>query len=73
MRRRFAGSCSMPHMRATPDRPESRGLDPALFLILGVALVLRVHEALRAPLWYDELYSLVAANRSFGDMLSIAR
>lgn len=73
MRRHFAGSCSMPSMRDTPDPRESRRLDPALFLILGVALVLRVHEALRAPLWYDELYSLVAANRPFADMLQIAR
>ncbi len=63
----------MPSMRATPDRPEPRGLDPALVLILGAALFLRIHEALRAPLWYDELYSLVAADRPFADMLQIAR
>ncbi len=60
-------------MRPSSDHAEPRGVDPVLGLILGVALVLRVHESMRAPLWYDELYSWGAAQRSWTEVLAIAR
>lgn len=60
-------------MRPSTEHAGPRGVDPVLVLILGLALVLRVHEAMRVPLWYDELYSWGASQRAFLDMLAIAR
>jgi hypothetical protein len=57
--------------------PSGRPLPPALEriavpLALALALALRLREALRAPLWYDELYSLAAAARPLRDVLAVA-
>ncbi|MEO5988294.1 MAG: glycosyltransferase family 39 protein [Candidatus Eisenbacteria bacterium] len=60
-------------MRSSPEHAGPRGVDPVLALILGTALLLRLHEAMRAPLWYDELYSWGASHRPFLEMLAIAR
>lgn len=43
---------------------------PAIFLI---ALLLRVREALRAPLWYDELYSQAAVHRPWHQVMEVMR
>ena len=52
-----------------PSRLERIAL-PAVFLI---ALLLRVREALRAPLWYDELYSQAAVHRPWAQVLEVMR
>lgn len=44
-----------------------------LALVVSVGAALRFREALRTPLWFDELYSLSAVQRSFGDMLEVMR
>ena len=43
---------------------------PAIFLI---ALLLRVREAMRAPLWYDELYSQAAVHRPWHQVMEVMR
>jgi uncharacterized membrane protein len=43
---------------------------PAIFLI---ALLLRVREAVRAPLWYDELYSQAAVHRPWHQVMEVMR
>ncbi len=44
-------------------------------LLLAITLALaagwRLREALRTPLWFDELYSLSAVQRSFGDLWQV--
>ncbi|MFN8586358.1 MAG: glycosyltransferase family 39 protein [Candidatus Eisenbacteria bacterium] len=42
-------------------------------VLLAVAVALRVREALRAPLWYDELYTQAAVNQPWADVLRIMR
>lgn len=41
--------------------------------MLVLALVLRLREALRTPLWFDELHTLEAAGRPWPDFLRIVR
>lgn len=45
----------------------------ALPLVLLLALALRVREALAAPLWYDELYTLAALKRDWPGVLAVMR
>jgi hypothetical protein len=45
----------------------------ALPLVLLLALVLRVREALATPLWYDELYTLSALQRRWPEVLAVMR
>ncbi len=45
----------------------------ALPLVLLLALALRVREALAAPLWYDELYTLAALKRDWPGVLAVLR
>ncbi len=44
-----------------------------LALTLVVGALVRVREALRTPLWFDELYSLSAVQRSFEGMIEVVR
>lgn len=44
-----------------------------LGLTLALALLLRVREAIRTPLWFDELYSLSAVQRSLPETLEVMR
>lgn len=60
-------------MRNPLETSARRGFDPVLAIILAVAVVLRVREALGTPLWYDELYTLAASQRPFAEMLANAR
>ena len=58
--------------------PPTRNASPlaerlALAAVFLVALLLRVREALRAPLWYDELYSHSAAGRPWPQVMEIMR
>jgi uncharacterized membrane protein len=47
-------------------------LDRAVLpLVLLLALALRVREALRAPLWYDELYTLSALQRPWAEVFRV--
>ncbi|MBI5170443.1 MAG: glycosyltransferase family 39 protein [Candidatus Eisenbacteria bacterium] len=55
---------------ARVPRPLAR-FAPALVLL--AALALRVREALRAPLWYDELYTQAAVNRPWEEVLRVMR
>jgi 4-amino-4-deoxy-L-arabinose transferase-like glycosyltransferase len=45
----------------------------AVPVVLALALVVRVREALRTPLWFDELYTRDAAGRAWPDMLRVMR
>ncbi len=61
----------MPRMTTgRPDAPSplERFALPAL---LATAVLLRLREALRTPLWFDELYTLDLARRPWGEMLSL--
>lgn len=50
------------------QRPLERFAAP---LVLLAALALRVREALRAPLWYDELYTQAAVNRPWDEVMRV--
>ncbi len=56
------------------ERSSMRALErvaaPALF---ALALALRVREALRAPLWFDELYTRAAVDRPWDAMWRVVR
>lgn len=45
----------------------------ALPSLLLLALALRVREALRAPLWFDELYTRAATDRPWPEVLRVVR
>ena len=45
----------------------------ALPLLLLLALALRVREAVRAPLWFDELYTRAAVERPWPEVMRIVR
>jgi len=45
----------------------------ALPLLLVLAAALRVREALRTPLWYDELYTLGAASQPWSATMKVVR
>lgn len=51
-------------------RPLERFAAP---LVLLVAIALRVRETLRAPLWYDELYTQAAVNRPWEEVMRVMR
>ncbi len=45
----------------------------AALALLALALALRVREALRTPLWYDELYTRAAVDRPWPDVMRSVR
>jgi len=45
----------------------------ALPALLALAFAVRVREALRVPLWFDELYTLAAVSRPWADVMRVVR
>lgn len=60
-------------MSTTPPRPHAWIERLSLPTILLLALALRLREALAAPLWYDELYTLAALKRDWAGVLAVMR
>ena len=60
-------------MARSEDHTRVRGLDPVLLVLLVLAAILRVREAVRTPLWYDELYSHAAVQGSFAEAMRLSR